>query len=551
MKPLLPAVIVTILGASLSLAGSGCSQARRQSPSAPTRSGPAPVGAAPAKADAPAKPKDGVPATYLELFDDLVAKVEKHHVFAEAKKPRWPGDKARLRKVFEGVKTREDALVALAQLQAALGDRHCYLSPPTDLRPTRLALGIELFAETSGADTIVRVADILDPDLANNAVEISIGDEIVAVDGQSVEDWLAANPFASNSLNDRVALSERADTIVAARLPWTRVQKGDKRTLRLRRNGQEHDVSLTFVHPSKWEDATEINFDHSPAMSTIGCRADKHPLYSSFELSAVGTNLCVYRPTTGKRDTRLVRYLSFRYPYNGASDDVRAAKADHDLLARELEKARAVVLDLHENRGGNNPFVFLSWFAKKAWDHQQVHVTVSRDFPEDDVRQFLFGDPTMIERYQTAAAAGKTVESWPFLCPKDGKLATDGTCEARGPRPSEQVTKAPVAVVTGPDCTSSCDSFVADWSAFEMGPLVGQQPAHGFTTVRHSYALVAPDGRDLGRFRIALSWEAYPRHGAPLEGAPVKLDWETPATFETRDTWIDEAVKEARRRVER
>lgn len=288
-------------------------------------------------------------------------------------------------------------------------------------------------------------------------------------------------------------------------------------------------------------------------MKSIGCRADAHALYTDFELAAVGTNLCVYRPRAGKgrQDTRLVRFVSFLYDHQGEDEDaLRAARADHVLLTRELARAGAVVLDVHENHGGNNPFVFLSWFAGRPWDHQQVHVKVSPDFSEDDVRQFSYGDPTLMARYARAVAEKQAEVSWPFLCNEGGKVKTDGTCEARGPRPEEQVTKAPVAIVTGPECTSSCDAIVADWAAFHMGPVVGQQPAHGFTTIRHTYPLVGPDGRDLGRFRIALSWEGYPRTGTPLEGAPVHLDWEAPYTFETRESWVDLSVKEARRRAE-
>jgi hypothetical protein len=538
------ALLTSTLGCAAELPSSPL-QAPATPPSGRVEQQPAPESAA-----SPAQPAR--PASYAALFDELAAKIETFHVFAEGRRAHWDKVKPALRAEMERAKTRADALVALRHVQNALGDRHCYVSPPTDLRPSPIAIGLALFAEQTPEGPRIRVSEVLDDDLARpDGPAIREGDEIVAVDGQPVGAFLEAHPFESNSLNERVALAETARAIVAARAPWTRIQRGDTRTLRLRRDGVERDVVLTFGHPSRWEDRTEINLDHAPPNASIGCRADKRPLYSGFELAAVGANVCVYRPTEGRADTRLVRFVSFRYDLNEASDGLRATRADHDLLARELKGARAVVLDLHENHGGNNPFVFPSWFASRPWDHQQVHVRVSPAFSEDDVRQFLFGDGASIARYREAAAAGKGEESWPFLCSKDNKLLTSGTCEGRGPYPAERVTTAPVAVITGPECTSSCDSFVADWSAFDMGPLVGQQPAHGFTSIRHSYALVAPDGSDLGRLRVALSWEAHPRIGKPLEGAPVELDWEAPSTFETRHTWVDLAVREARKRVER
>jgi hypothetical protein len=117
-------------------------------------------------------------------------------------------------------------------------------------------------------------------------------------------------------------------------------------------------------------------------------------------------------------------------------------------------------------------------------------------------------------------------------------------CEKEGPRPTELVTRKPVAIMTGTECTSSCDALAAMWGEFHLGPVVGKQPAHGFTSVRHELAVVGPGGRDLGLFRVALSSEGFV--GAPaLEGRPIRLDWEAPESWETRETWVDGAIKHA------
>ena len=75
------------------------------------------------------------------------------------------------------------------------------------------------------------------------------------------------------------------------------------------------------------------------------------------------------------------------------------------------------MLDVHENHGGNNPFVFLSWFAGKPWDHQNVHVRVWSDFTEDETRQFLYGD-TLVERYKAAASEPASKRPGPFSASK-------------------------------------------------------------------------------------------------------------------------------------
>jgi hypothetical protein len=110
------------------------------------------------------------------------------------------------------------------------------------------------------------------------------------------------------------------------------------------------------------------------------------------------------------------------------------------------------------------------------------------------------------------------------------------------------VTEAPVGVVTGPECTSSCDAFSVIWSEAGMGPIVGKQPMHGFTTVRHEFPMRGPDGRSLGQFRVALSFEGFPGK-PPLEGAPIRLDWQAPETFATRTSWLDASVSEVGARL--
>lgn len=484
---------------------------------------------------------------YTATFDSLFARIDRLHVFAAAVKPLWPEREAQLRAEARTVSTREEALVVLAHVQAALGDRHCYLTPPSDLRPKGLSLGVSLFAERSGGEPRVRIDEVLDSTLH----DVAEGDEVVAIDGVPLKDWLAAHPFESNSLNSEVALSDQVQAIVTARLPFTRVREGDARRLVVRRGGVERTVELHFAPPSRWESHDEESLDDAPPMSSVLCRSDKRPLYDGFELAGVGQNVCVYRPTTGDRSTRLVRYVSFAYGQGSSDDQLRAAKADHDFLLRELKGAKAVVLDVHENHGGNNPFVFLSWFANRPWDHQQVHVRVAPELSEDEVRQVMFGDTTLTRRYVEAQKAGATELAYPFLCVENKTKVLSGTCDARGPRPTEQVTTAPVAIVTGPECVSSCDSLTADWAAFSLGPVVGRQPAHGFTTTRYAFSVMGPDGRDLGLFRLALSWEAFPRSRTPLEGSAVKLDVTLPSTFESRHTWVRDAVAEARRRLEK
>lgn len=511
-------------------------------------------GASHARNDSAGVGGERIPENYIPLFERLVSLVEKHHVFAENQMVRWVVDKSRLYEEFARAGSREDALVAVFHLQNSLRDRHCSLQPPGDLHQDEIGLGISLFVEVTGERTLVRVDKILDSGLAEAPDRaVAEGDLVIAVDGKPVEAWLLEHDLDSNSLNDATRRSEQANAIVSVMLPWSRVKHGDTRTLTLRREGTQWDQKFTFADSSRWGRSPSLTLDDAPSMASVSCRSEPGQVYPGFTLSSVGLNVCVYHPVEetahNKKGLRLVRFLSFRYELRSASDGLRAARADHALLSRELADADAVILDLHENRGGNNPFVFLGWFADKPWDHQQIHMRVSSEFSEQEVRRFLWDDPKLVDAYKSAVGGGLSEIDWPFLCRRDGEEVLSGTCRAQGPYPSERVTEAPVAVISGPDCTSSCDSLVASWSAFSMGPVVGLQPAHGFTTARHSFPIADANGTDLGQFSIALSWEAFPGLNVPLEGAAIRLDWEAPLTFETRDSWVDLSIEEATRRL--
>lgn len=506
--------------------------------------GPRPAGLA--TSGASTKPSEGPDVlrgkgAYLPLFDALVAKVRRYHVFAEGQGAAFERSLDRLRSEAATAETEAEAMVALTHLQKALGDRHCNLSPPSDVRPSRLGLGLALHTEREASGRVrVRVEEVKDPALE---AKVRVGDELVTVDGSPVEAWLTEHPFETNALNPDARLSETAHAIVMQIAPWTTVKEGDTRKLVFANAGE---LTLPFRRPFRYEREESLpGIDDSPAMSSIGCTQDGKVPYAGYELASLGVNYCTYRPKAENRaaqGTRIVRFVSFMYPARDSSAQLRWVRVDHDGLVRDLAGAKRVVLDVHENHGGNNPFVFLSWFAKRPWQHELVTVRVSADFAEDEARQFLYGDGPLTKRYLEAAKRGDGWLTYPFLCTGEG-------CEGlRGPRPAERVTEAPVGLVTGPECTSSCDALSVIWAEYGMGPIVGKQPMHGFTSVRHEFPMRGPDGRVLGLFRLALSHEGF-KGKPPLEGAPIRLDWQAPETFATRESWLDASVAEVDKRL--
>jgi hypothetical protein len=497
------------------------------------------------------------PQDYAAIFDAVVAKVEKHHAFAPGVRDTWNADKPELRLQFVQAKTDEQATTALFHLQNALRDAHCYVTwPEHEVLPA--SLGLRVFAQpraSSVFESQVLISKIDNPMLTQGDDALAIGDEIIAVDGVAVADWMRANRWNgdSNTLNAISWGQGLADSIVSGSDVTSNTQHGDDRKLTMKRGSRTWDRTLSFAAPI--EDLAEtiaFVFDEPTSVGDITCRGESQSPYADFELTAVGVNLCIYKPKKSAKAidsrARLVRFFLFMYR-GEEGDSSRYLRVDHDTLKRELTLASAVVLDVHENPGGVNPYIFMGWFAGKPWHHRTEHFQISAGLTDAELMTATNHNTVAIERYKQLLAAGKSEMVGPFICNHNGKKQLTGICPPQGPLPTQLVTQAPVAVIVGPQCASSCDSLAEEWSSSKLGPVLGLQPQRGFTSVRHAFPVKRADGSQLGVLRVALTWAEGSATQRSIEGVPMKLDWEAPYTFATRSTWIDAAVSEALRRI--
>jgi hypothetical protein len=528
----LAVVLVLVLAVS-------CAPAPSTSPSTPSLRRPGPVAAS------SAPPHEG--GSYVDVFDSLVKRIESTHVFPPAFVKvvghPWAADVPVLREEMLRAKTREDALIALSHLQNSLRDGHCWLEKPSDVRHRPYALGVSYWAGGTLAAPDVRVSALRSPALEGR---VHVGDRVVAVDGVPIARWFAEHRFETRLLEPSAALDEIAYTIFVAEEPFTHARKGTERKLRLARDASEVDVTLVFDDASVFKKPPP-DIDNPPPMAEVGCdNGWPAPEYGDYTLSAMGVNVCIYTPKAShdgpaRPKVPIVRWVSFAYSGRGAAA-LRTVKVDHDLMKRELAGAAAVILDVHENSGGNNPFLFLDWFAKKPVSHELVRTKVVPGLDDGQLDQVFFGESERVDAYKAALAAGKPSIESRFLC-------ESGTCEDVAPKPAERVTEAPVAVLTGAGCMSSCDTFVLTWRAAGLGLIAGEQPNHGYTVNRLPIALKGPNNESLGEFKVALSASYLPGSAAPIEGEPLALDWEAPHTFETRSSWTKLAVDDLRRRL--
>ena len=478
---------------------------------------------------------------YAAVFDELVKRIERDHTFPPAYARdvghRWEDDVPRLREEFARATSRQEALIALRHLQNSLRDAHCDLSAPADLHERWVRIGLRIWPGGTASAPEVRVSEVLDHDVKDT---IAPGDAIVAVDGAPLAGWIAAHPFETNLLSPTAALAETTSQIVFARLPWSTVKEDDSRVLGIVHDGKRRDVSMHFRR--SFPEAEGPDLDHPPAMAEVDCDATAPPQYGDYALAAMGVNVCVYKSARATQPrVAIVRFLSFYYGGIDNAQSLRMVKADHDVLSRALRGVDGVVLDVHENHGGNNPFIFLGWCSSGPWDHERVVTRVVSGLDSASVAELFWGDERNVSAYAEAQKAGRPTIETRFLCPS-------GSCVGETSSANERVTRAPVALVVGQDCMSSCDTLALTWSTFHLGPLVGQQPMHAYTVNRLPIHVSGPESEDLGTLRVALS-ESELNSGVTVEGEPLTLDWDAPDTFETRKTWIREAVEQAKKRL--
>jgi hypothetical protein len=477
---------------------------------------------------------------YVAAFEELLRRIERDHVFP----PRYVRDVGhpfredvpRLRDEFERAAERTEALVALRHLQNSLRDGHCQLDPPADLPRRTLTLGVRTWVGGTASAPEVRVVEVVDPDAQPSVVP---GDAVFSVDGTPLAAWVAAHPFETSFLSPDRWLADTLSRITVAELPWSTVREGDARVLGVRHEGATREV--TFHFRRRFPEAMKPDMDHPPPMAKVDCDAGAPVDYGDYALAAMGVNVCIYQPRKpGRPRVPVVRYPSFLYSGSPAQS-LRMVRVDHEVLGRDLRDADGVVLDAHDNHGGNNPFLFAGWFSAGPWDHMRVVARVVPGLDIASVSEGTFAD--QVQSYREAQQAGRTTAITRFLC-------APARCDAVVPDATERVTRAPVALIVGPGCVSSCDTLALTWATFHLGPVLGMQPAHAYTVNRLPIHVAGPASEDLGRFRLALS-QSEMREGVSIEGEPLALDWEAPSTFEARTTWVRRAVEEAKKRFTR
>jgi C-terminal processing protease CtpA/Prc len=475
-------------------------------------------------------------AARLALFETLAAAIAERHVFSETTwsvnfgrtwSSRLPG----LRELFREARDADALEGALTRLGNSLHDPHAVYNSPR--RPRRITLPLTLDVEWVAGSPRYYVVETRD---AATGAQLLPGDVLVEADGVPAEallethfDALRGNQWFTLAVDLARWLTDRERTVSEAR------EGRESRYVFRRRSGESTPISVTVSWRAA-EGGAEASADWPEYDLDWGsgrCAGRAPREYGPYSLSGHGLNFCVYTSNVAPfRDYPIVRYVSFLYTdHDGSGRDVRdVVRADGHNLSAQLARhpgTRGVIVDLRDNRGGNNPYWFLDWFAPRPFGG---HWRQTRLHPDVAARLRARGDDeevTLYERALASSAPDGFTPRRPFICGAVG-------CDAPNTySPSRRATTLPVALLVGPTCMSACDTFASTWAVERLGPVIGEATSAATSPERFPYPIPSADGRDLG-FVILSYGRALAADGSLAEGATLPLTDPVARTFENR-----------------
>ncbi len=487
----------------------------------------------------------------LKLFQRLVGMVRAYHVFSPNTEKNlgktWEESVPVLKAEFAAARTDAALSVALVHFGNSLHDVHCVF------RPARNGPRIRLWANV-GVERVNGAFQFYVDSFSKRAPEalkkqLAVGDILESVDGVPARDLVKLHEFDSNMNDWELIALDTSRFLTWRRTVATPLRDGAISTwvVRPRAGGPSRTVEMIWSPPNNSDEGDDTALDYA----SNECVSLDKKTYGAYSLTGRGYRSCVYTSTAPKyRDYPIVRHTSFRY-----DEFPHGPLTDFEMIRAALAKAKpkGVIVDVQENAGGMNPNLFLEWWADKPYVDSETHMVLSEALAnETEGTPTADNMPTAVKKWYAKelhdrASNQRFTRGRPFMCKST-------TCEWDNHyAPTHRVTKAPVAVIVGPGCASSCDAFVWHFSHERFGPLVGRRPMAGYTTHRtHIDLSLRPGGPNLGRIDFASSFDTAPGDTVSIEGASVPLDAEVPLTFENRETFdrlqVDAAIRELEKR---
>jgi len=497
------------------------------------------------------------------MFDELVAQLERLDAQALAVRANskrtlsWPSTISELRKSFLNAQSSKQYQDVFEKLNLAYTNGHAelHLGPTlTTDKNNQIASAIvfETFwiSENTFKNQIIWIDAAAFP---KDAKIPNIGDEVIAINGVEITKWYEENfNFCKWPLKNQCN-SIFATQLQTGKLSW---RAGEKLSYKIRRSEESFSVD---VPPSNSQENPLLK---SPKRQRIETTEKIKREYPGFKLVYTGENAFVYE---SKKNPKLavLRITSFGYwpnspvktPFEEVENLSHWWKGSYDHL----------ILDLTENRGGNDPMPYFKiLFHRPVENVTRVRFKKINEFFSPNLQESLFWDDP-----QRLAFIGQLKTHWddfhegdllptePFVC---GRPV--GFDCAQKYLPYKHSFNGRISVLISKKCMSSCDEFVLTLknSFGNRMRLIGQpeysdtgfsrlkievlkSPIDGHWTRILPYD--APISSDTFFQQEAVVTRSVDDKGDIIDGKPLKLDVFVPYTIENLNSWHQDVVKAA------
>jgi hypothetical protein len=403
------------------------------------------------------------------------------------------------REVLEA-RGRDGLLLALCHLSNDLRDGHLTFSPcPGAKGPTgRLVLPIAFALAGSNEAPHFIVTQ------AERASGVAPGDVLLSYDGVTSEGLLEHFRFELSGAHVGVRLEQLTEF-----LHW-RYSFGQQDLAGI-------SVAVKVRHGAGFVSAEpQFAVADPPAVavpSPRACPARSRDYAEKYELVDVGAHVCLYRASRPPFEQYpIVRQLSFLYAAEELATDHTRVQA----FLAQTPRVAGVLLDLRDNGGGIAAEHFLPWYSSDEYRSASEWVHLQGELDDRGRLLRALRSDAAVDEYLRRAAGGNGWWVRPFDC-------DHGDCQRARAAGLSRVSAAPVALLLGPGCRSSCDTFAAIWTRERFGPAIGTAPAAMYTSLRYPLGVALGD-EYLGDFEIALCGLRF-NDGEPwLEGRPLHID---------------------------
>jgi hypothetical protein len=437
------------------------------------------------------------------MFEQLVADIRAYHLFPDAwPEERWAAELPALEREVTGAVDRSALLVALSHVAGSLRDGHLAFTPTGGWTNPGIAVLPVSFFQTGSP---------LQPRFFINRTTpeagLAAGDELVQYDGFEVATLLEHFALEIDRASPAARAARLAELLQGRKTETHPGTLGSTVAIRVKRGDAFVDATLVFGPNRPPPD---------PTSDPPSCPARQRDFGAEYELARASGQLCLYRGVSARTSRYpIVRHTSFFYG-SQASIDYAGIEQDHELVRAFLAATphlAGVLLDLRDNAGGHHSDLFLPWYLSGSYPRTRRWVRLHPQLSDRARLSHALWSSEAAEEYVRRAGAGETWWVAPFEC-------SASECP---PMSKALVTKVPIAVLVGPSCRSSCDTFVNVWSERHAGPTIGEPAAAMLTSNRYPLDVRLGD-ESLGQLTVALSGVRATEHDPWLEGNPGPVD---------------------------